>query len=151
LSDNNKDYSKLLINCKSPLIKNKKSDNSLDIKKKFKLIDKMNEQSMLIRKVLKEQMIKRNKIYYTHSFNLYLNNNKNSKNNKNKDDKYSLKDYILNNSLNKNNSENSDNNEDLIIRKIPKAKIPNFMKFGNNLNDYSLSLRKKLIKNINYN
>ena len=91
----NKELSKLLINCKSLILNKSKKENKSINFKKSKFVDILQE-NYLIRKRLKDEIIRRNKSYYTHSFN--LNNTKNISDNEDKG-KETLNNFVLNNYL----------------------------------------------------
>ena len=115
------------------------------MKRNEKLGDLIDKQINLIRKRLREQIIRRNKSYYTHAFkfNFFKNNNYNYNDDKDYD---LLKNFVINNSINRGDVDRNDNNDNLILSRIPKAKIPELLKFGDNPNNYKIP-RKKLINN----
>ena len=136
----NQKYPKLFIDCKSTT-KNKslKNEESCEVQKNTKLGDLIDKQIDIIRKRLREQIIRRNKSYYTHAFKFSY-----FKNNNDNDDKELLKSFVINNSLSQNNIDKNDN---LILSRIPKAKIPEFLKFGENPNNYKIIARNKVVNN----
>ena len=99
------------------------------MKKKTKFVDIL-EKTNLIRKRIKDQITRRNKSYYTHSFNLYSPKNIDYNEEKAKEN---LNNFVLNNSLYFDKIEKDFN---LKYLNVPKAKIPESLKFGDNPNKY---------------
>ena len=140
----NKINSKLLINCRASILnKNKKENKTYDSRKKSKFLDIL-QKTNLIRKRLKDQIARRNKSYYIHSFNLYSPKNIDDKeNNKAKE---TLDNFVLSSSL------YLGNERKLILNNsnVQKVKIPESLKFGNNPNNYCNNKKNYKLK-LTYN